>query len=274
MVDTLHMVHTIESYPQILLTGPAQGASVPKWLQPFDAQIVRVHDFKRSRRLPELTVVRAGALDSIFKEKTFLHVLSRSFDSTPAPAKIVFLLREQKAAESSLTSLVQLFEHFSRPADLEVAMGADAAEHAVEEAIAKLWAIRNRLVHGTTPDDPLGTVKEILAATRDLRSPEGRLTAERVAEVFGLSVSELASALGRNRQSVFKTPDSEALQEPLRAFERTARLRALLSDRDFQDWLNLGNQQLEKRSPLDLIREGRASVVADLAEDMLTGNPT
>ena len=34
------------------------------------------------------------------------------------------------------------------------------------------------------------------------------------------------------------------------------------------------NEQLDKLSPLDVIRQGKAGAVADLAENMLLGNPT
>jgi hypothetical protein len=47
----------------------------------------------------------------------------------------------------------------------------------------------------------------------------------------------------------------------------------VLSERDFRSWLNMANEQLDGRTPIDVIRGGQAGVVADLAEDMLTGSP-
>jgi uncharacterized protein (DUF2384 family) len=51
-------------------------------------------------------------------------------------------------------------------------------------------------------------------------------------------------------------------------------VRAALSDEDFRNWLHLPSKELGDRTPLDLIRAGRVSVIADLVEDMLTGSPT
>src|SRR5437016_5074523 len=43
---------------------------------------------------------------------------------------------------------------------------------------------------------PLDRVKGVLAATADLRVANGNLSAERVAKLFGLSLSRLAKVLG------------------------------------------------------------------------------
>jgi hypothetical protein len=122
--------------------------------------------------------------------------------------------------------------------------------------------------------DPLGRIKSVIAATADLRAPSGRLSARRVAEAFGLTLAQLAAAIGKARQTVWKTDDAEALQPRLFPFERTARLRTVLSKSDFRSWLNMPNEQLDDRTPIDLVRRGQADVVADLAEDMLSGSPT
>jgi hypothetical protein len=121
--------------------------------------------------------------------------------------------------------------------------------------------------------DPLGRLKSTIAATADLRAESGRLSARRIAEAFGLTLAQLAAAIGKARQTVWKTADAEALQRRLFAFERIARLRTVLSESDFRSWLNMPNEQLGVRTPIELIRSGKADTVADLAEDMLTGNP-
>jgi len=121
--------------------------------------------------------------------------------------------------------------------------------------------------------DPLASVRKVAEAMAGLRSEMGRLDAGRVAEAFGLSSAELAGFLGKSRQTLSKTPDSLSLQPSLRLFERTARLRAVLSEADFLSWLNLPNPHLEGRAPIDVIRAGRANVVANLVEDLLTGAP-
>jgi len=123
-------------------------------------------------------------------------------------------------------------------------------------------------------DDPLGRLKSTIAATAHLRAASGRLSARRVAEAFGLTLAQLAAAIGKARQTVWKTDDAEALQPRLFAFERIARLRTVLSETDFRSWLNMPNEQLDERTPIEVVRSGKAEVVADLAEDMLSGSPT
>ncbi len=122
--------------------------------------------------------------------------------------------------------------------------------------------------------DPLSQVKHVIAATADLRSPSGRLSAKRIAGAFGVSTAELAGLLGRKRQTVAKTDDAKSLQADLRPFERVAQLRSVLPGADFRRWLNFANEQLDRLTPLDAIRQGHAAAVADLAENMLVGNPT
>lgn len=117
-------------------------------------------------------------------------------------------------------------------------------------------------------------LREALGPTTDLREPTGRLSARRVAELFDLSLSQLAALLGRNKQTVAKTPDAEALQAGLRDFGRVAGLRVALDGNEaFRHWLRTPTRPLEGHSPRELIDAGRVRVVADLVEDMLTGSP-
>jgi hypothetical protein len=148
------------------------------------------------------------------------------------------------------------------------------AASAVEEAFAKVLPSREGVeVRQPTHPDPLGRIKGVLAATAGLRSESGRLSAQRIARVFDLSVAEVARLVGRSRQAVSKTDDAESMQEGLLPFARIARLRAVLSERDFRIWLNLPNDQLGGQSPRAAIRGGYTEAVADLADDMLTGSP-
>ena len=155
---------------------------------------------------------------------------------------------------------------------VEFARGAEQATLALDSAVAKIWADLPEQASAPAAD-PLGRLKSVIAATADLRSESGRLSARKVAEAMGLALSQLAAAIGKPRQSIWKTDDAEAIQERLLPFERIARLRAVLSMRDFRSWLNMANKQLDSRTPIDLLRGGHADVVADLAEDMLTGSP-
>ena len=118
-------------------------------------------------------------------------------------------------------------------------------------------------------------VQAVVQATADLRTSGGNLSADAVAEAFGVSINQLAGWLGRTRQALSKTPHADSLQDSLAAFEQVARLRAVLVPDAFRKWLRMPSGQLDGTKPLDLLATGRErSIVAGLVEDMLTGMPT
>ncbi len=120
----------------------------------------------------------------------------------------------------------------------------------------------------------LDEVREVLAASRPLRVEDGRLSAERVAAIYGLSVGELGPVLGRSRQSLRKAPAAESLQESLGQLERIARLRLVLEkEGDFLAWLRTSNPTLGGKTPLACLREKRLAELSKLVELMLTGTP-
>jgi len=261
-----------KAYPQVLLTGPGAKARVPPWIRGrFSPKVATARQIRRLPRLPQLTVVRASEPESVLAESGFLSLLADRLHDTPVPAKVLFVFDTSRRRTDPRT-LLRVLKYFDRAEAVEFARGAEQATLALDSALAKIWA--------DLPDqapaqaaDPLGRLKRVIAATADLRSESGRLSARRVAEAMGLPISQLAAAIGKSRQTLWKTDDAEALQKPLRPFERIARLRAVLSDRDFRSWLNMANDQLDGRTPIDVIRGGQVSVVADLAEDMLSGSP-
>lgn len=118
-------------------------------------------------------------------------------------------------------------------------------------------------------------LRAVLAPAADLREENGKLSAKRIAELFGVSLTQLATLLGRSKQAVSKTPDAAALQPGLLDFARIAQLRAPLeSDAAFRQWLRTPSRLLEQRTPLEWILDGRVKIVADFADDMLSGSPT
>ena len=261
-----------KSYPPVLLTGPGAKAQVPAWISGrFSPKVATAHQIRRLSRLPQLTVVRASEPESVLAESGFLSLLADRLHDTPSPARVLFVFDPSRRRTDPRT-LLRVLRHFDRSEVVEFARGAEQATLALDSALAKIWA--------DLPDeapapaaDPLGRLKSVIAATADLRSEAGRLSARRVAEALGVPLSQLGAAIGKPRQTLWKTDDAEALQELLRPFERVARLRAVLTERDFRSWLNMANDQLDGRTPIDVIRRGQAGVVADLAQDMLTGSP-
>jgi hypothetical protein len=281
MVDIIATLGGMEpaaiEYPSTMVTSPTGATTVPVSLRPYRPTVARPSDIKSLTRLPELTVVWTKRIDTLLSHRTFLRLLADRLNDTPEPSKIVFLFQTKGRKTGDRVraqELVQLFKYFTRPFDLEVAQGIEAGEDTFREAVAKIVASRDLAAKRTERANHLGKLKRVIEATEDLRLNSGKLSANKVASVFGLSVAELAALIGRTRQALSKTPDADSLQPLLQPFERVARLRAVLSKDDFPRWLHLANDDFEGRTPLELIRSGKVSVVADLAEDMLTGSPS
>ncbi len=121
---------------------------------------------------------------------------------------------------------------------------------------------------------PSDKVKSVLAATADLRLPNGNLSAERIAKLYGVSLSRLAAWLGRTKQAVSKTPDADSLQSALSYFERVARLRLVVKDdAEFRKWLRTPHPDVAGENPMELLAVGQWQALADLVDAILTGAP-
>lgn len=272
MGDTAAMEAARQDYPQVLLTSPRAKTQVPAWIRGrFAPKVATAGQISRLPRLPQLTVVRAAGPESVLAEAGFLALLAERLHNTPVPAKILFVF-ESRRRRTDPGTLLAVLRHFDRAEAIDFARGAEQATLALDSALAKIWADLPARTSGVTAD-PLGQLKSVIAATAELRSESGRLSARKLAAALGLPLSQLATAIGKPRQTVWKTDDAEAIQGRLLPLERIARLRAVLSEHDFRSWLNMSNDTLDGRTPIDVIRRGQADVVADLAEDMLTGSP-
>lgn len=272
MTTTTSSTTTTPQDIDVLVTQPGEQVTVPRWARHLAPRVVAGSRVAALHRLADLTIVRVGGLSSVLEDREFLRTLASKHAATPSPAKllIVFMSARKMPDAKRLSTLLQ---YFSRPSDVELAEGSGQAPFALEEACAKLLVSHLRKTLREPSADPLGELSTVVAATADLRVPSGRLSAKKIADRFGMSVAELARALGKSRQTVTKTDDAEAIQEGLAPFARIARLRTVLSEEDFRGWLNLPHEALQGRRPLTLIREKRSHVIADLAADMLSGSP-
>ena len=84
----------------------------------------------------------------------------------------------------------------------------------VDEALRNAPAVSNTAkgsVRDVAPPrpGPLDQVKAVMAATADLRVANGNLSADSVANLFGVSLSRLAAWLGRSRQALQVLADVE-----------------------------------------------------------------
>ncbi len=108
-----------------------------------------------------------------------------------------------------------------------------------------------------------------------LHASNGRLDAQAVSALYGISLAALSRALGRSEQAVHKTPNSPRIQPALRVYERIAAmlLRLTGSEIGLRTWMQASHPELEEETPLALLLNGEGEVVADLLEDVLRGEP-
>jgi hypothetical protein len=134
--------------------------------------------------------------------------------------------------------------------------------------------LRHIRAYGRLIDTDDAPVAHTVPALHDPVS--GRVHATRVAEFLGLSLSTLARLIDRSPQSVHKTPDAPALQEPLSVFARiaTSLTRLFGTPEKARVWLNAPHPDLDQTPPVALLRARKAEVVAELLEDALLGHPS
>ncbi|HEX7186144.1 MAG TPA: glycine zipper domain-containing protein [Thermoanaerobaculia bacterium] len=112
---------------------------------------------------------------------------------------------------------------------------------------------------------------------RELHDPEtGRLDAARVADYLKLPLKQLSEALGRNYSTVHRTPTAPAIQETLRSIKRSLEiLGEVLGDRaSVLAWWNSPHPDLGRKTPMQVLLEGRAQVIEDMLEAALEGIPS
>jgi len=103
----------------------------------------------------------------------------------------------------------------------------------------------------------------------------GRLDIRSVADLYNLSVSELARMIDVEVKTAHKTPDSVVIHESLIPFEEVARTLAVTKGNvsDFRRWLNASNTELDNRTPLQMIRDHQVRDVAGIVRSALLGQP-
>jgi hypothetical protein len=105
-----------------------------------------------------------------------------------------------------------------------------------------------------------------------LRNDNGRLDAKRIAERLGVSVAALAQAIGKQRQTVNKTPDADDLQPALAPMARViSMLDDALAPNELTAWLSSSHAGLGGATPRAEILAGRAARVALMLESALGG---
>jgi hypothetical protein len=111
----------------------------------------------------------------------------------------------------------------------------------------------------------------------ELHNPDsGRLDAQRIADYLRVPLAQLARAIKKNYQSLYKTPDAPGVQQALFPIKRSLDiLTAVIDDQAIiLAWLNSPHPDLGGRTPLQVILEGHADAVEAMLEDAMAGMPT
>lgn len=283
------MSTAIESLP-IQFASLRGKAHIPAWAKVWNVSTTTLEKIQATEVKPRIVVIQSRAPAELMERGQYLPSWSKA-TAAANPYVVVVFAQPTKCTAYELAEVLKLFPGTPQ---VEIANGMAHLKESLTQSIAKY------LVYGGEPKDviitkrkkvvlapvepsptapkaatdALGEAREIIAALRPLLAPSGRLSAPKVAALFDLSTAGLGRLIGTSRQALAKTPDSAAIQGHLRPFERVARLRAILSKADFRAWLNRANQHLDDQTPMQIIESGRAGVVADLVESMLTGTPS
>ena len=119
--------------------------------------------------------------------------------------------------------------------------------------------------------------KRLAVRLADLHDRDtGRLDAVKVAEYLRIPLKQLSEALGRNYSTVHRTPSASGLQERLCSIKSSlVILEDVLGDRSSAlIWLNSPNPDLGKRTPMEVLLEGRVEIIEDMLKGALEGVPS
>lgn len=111
----------------------------------------------------------------------------------------------------------------------------------------------------------------------DLHDPDtGRLSASRIAEFLGVSLSSLSELSRLSVAGLHKSPASLSLQPVLVPIARSLTiLMQLLGTREsVRTWMSSPHPDLGGRTPITVILEGKGSTVSEMLEASLEGQPS
>jgi hypothetical protein len=247
-------------------------------LKGWKAYATDLEEFRRRDSLPDLTIVDVPRQRSFDELKRFANTLAEKQERS---LKASFLILHFHWPEDpKRPTVVRFLRSFRRPDRIQVYYHPKqevlkAAVDAIEPTIDVLRSSAAEEAPALEPPQPsiLDKMQKVLDATKDLRTEGGKLSAKLIADLYGVSQTQIGEWLGKRKQTVSKTPDADSLQRGLEYLERIARLRIALKDHDFRKWLRMANELLDGAAPMDLIKRRRPQVVADLVADMITGRP-
>jgi hypothetical protein len=118
-----------------------------------------------------------------------------------------------------------------------------------------------------------GTASVHETLVRGFHDQSGRLDANRVAEATGLTLSQVAKAIGVTPSALSKRPTAGAAQAGLRELEFCwATLLDMLGEQELaRAWLHAGHPDFSGKAPLDYLLEGGVKRLSDYLRAALAG---
>ncbi|MFA7338233.1 MAG: hypothetical protein WC028_15710 [Candidatus Obscuribacterales bacterium] len=210
-----------------------------------------------------------------------------SQEVTKGTVDVVVLYETPELAGMDLLHAVRKFQP-SIPAILLVSPASGAWSQTVNDprtelvsSPAQAMELQHRIAKLLTQVDratkavPAG--QSLTYAVAELRNPRsGKLDATMIADEFGIALADVARAIGKKLQTIHQTPDSDGLQKLLYPYERIASAVKYTTGSlqpALKIWLNAPNPTMPNTLPVELVKKGHASQLADLWDDTLLGHP-
>jgi hypothetical protein len=229
-------------------------------------------DWMARETSPSITVIETDDNFSVYRGVIQKLSADQARSSVPTYAVVYTLTKTAAQKRHVVRERRHLLAQFACPDWVEIATSRQSVEDALANFLAKCQI--NQAKREAPRSSPLDTIQAVIEATADLRESGGNLSAKKIADLYDITMAELARLLGRTPQALSKTPDADAIQNDLAYFERIARLRLRLKDDDsFRKWLRMKSERLDGDSPLKIIQQKHWQEMADYVDDLLTGAP-
>ena len=251
----------------------------PKEMFPsgWQGRIVDYAAMRERSALPDLLVWDIADKEPSEGIFVLIKFLAKKQGGTAHPSLII--IRFPAAQIPDTATLTKLLHPFPRPEQVEIRWRTPKMKVSdlVRVVDSKLTLMREQneaqALQKWPRPSPFDKSKKVLEFTGDLRVENGNLSAAKIAKLFGINESQIASWLGKSRQALNQAPAANAIQPALQYLERIARLRLLVSESDFRKWLKMPTELLEGKQPFELLVSNQWQELADFVDDTLSGSP-
>lgn len=264
-----HGARSKSKEPKVLIPGKWQEYfAVPSG---WNVVCTSIEKLTKQKRTPPVTVIWEPKWNSS-RGEIFANTMAKMQRHRVNDGFVLFSY--DKCGHVDIGEHKNLLNYFACPERVEFAYTRKGIAATLQEVVAK-WEVLQQKASDRPVGSTLDDLKEVMAITQDLREDGGKLSAKKVAKLFGLSLRGIAQLLNKTPQALSKTPTTDTIQVELGFFERISRLRLVLkSNASFRKWLNMGNAALGGKQPMEFLQNRKWQALADFVDDILTGAPT